>query len=83
MITLEIECIFHDRRGVLKDLAEIIYHMNLNVKTMNVTTLESGLVRDVFTLETAEDDYYIYERVEARLQFEIPELASIRLITIE
>jgi hypothetical protein len=44
--------------------------------------LGNGTVRDRFVLESDSEDYYIYERLEARLQFRIPELLESKLISM-
>ena len=44
--------------------------------------LESDIVRDRLTLEIDDEDYYIYERIEARMRFDIPELIEARLISM-
>ena len=81
-ITFTVECIFRDRRGLLKDVTEIIYNIGLSIKSVQAEELENGRVHDTFTLETEDDDYYIFERLEARMRFDIPELEKISLISI-
>lgn len=81
-IIFEVECVFRDRRGLLREVSEIIYNMWLNVKSMQAKELENGMVHDIFTLVTEDDDYYIYERLEARMRFEIRELEKMSLISM-
>ena len=42
-----------------------------------------GLVKDIFTLETENDDYYIFERLEQRLKFDIPEITEMNLLSLK
>ena len=42
-----------------------------------------GLVKDIFTLETENDDYYIFERLEQRLKFDIPEITEMHLLSLK
>jgi hypothetical protein len=49
---------------------------------MQAKELENGMVHDIFTLVTEDDDYYIYERLEARMRFEIRELEKMSLISM-
>lgn len=44
--------------------------------------IDNNIVRDRFTLEIDDEDYYIYERIEARMRFEIPELIEARIISM-
>lgn len=46
---------------------------------MHATELPLGKAQDIFTLTTEDEDYYIFERLEARMKFDIPELESIKL----
>lgn len=81
-VSFEIECIVKDRRWILMELSEIFYHMGLDVKDISAHTLWDGTTKIAVNLQTSEDDYYIYDRLEARLRFEIPELQNIKLISI-
>jgi GTP diphosphokinase / guanosine-3',5'-bis(diphosphate) 3'-diphosphatase len=81
-IQFEIECIFRDKRGLLMELTEIFYNTGLNIKSVIAEDLWNGTVKDIFILETSDEDYYIYERLESRLKFEIPELIESRLISL-
>lgn len=81
-ITFVVECVFRDRRWLLMEVTEILYHTGLSIKAMQAEELWNGLVHDTFTLETSDDDYYIFERLESRLRFDIEELESIKLISM-
>lgn len=82
-ITFEIECIFHDKRWLLKELTEIFYQTGLDIHSAHAESLGNWLVRDRFVLQTQTEDYYIYERIESKLRFEIPELVESRLISMD
>lgn len=56
--------------------------MGLSVKSVTTEDIDTNKVKDIFTLEYNEDDYYIYDRLEARFRFEIKELIEMRLISI-
>lgn len=64
-------------------LTELFYRFGLNVKDFRVEELEDGKIKDIFTLETDNDDYYIFERLEQRLKFEISEITEINLISLK
>lgn len=82
-ISFTIECILRDRRGLLMELTEIFYRMGLNIKSINAEDLGNNSARDTFSFTIDEDDYYIYDRLESRLKFEIPELVNIRLVSMQ
>ncbi len=64
------------------EVTEILYNMGLSIKSMAAKEIGDGKVHDIFTLETEDDDYYIFERLEARMRFDIAELESISLISM-
>lgn len=64
------------------ELTTILYQMGLSVKSVTTEDIDTNKVKDIFTLEYNEDDYYIYDRLEARFRFEIKELIEMRLISI-
>lgn len=81
-LTLEIEIKFHDRKGILMKLTQIFYNSDLNITSFVTENLANGITMDRFVLETENDDYYLFERLEDRLKFEIPEITEITLIDI-
>lgn len=81
-IIFEIECILRDKRGLLMELTTILYQMGLSIRSVTTTDMGDNRVKDVFTLEYSEADYYMYDRLEARLRFEIKELIEMRLISM-
>ena len=56
--------------------------MGISINTVTTEDIGGGQVRDTFTLEYSEDDYYIYDRLEGRLRFDIEELVDMRLISM-
>lgn len=56
--------------------------MGLSVKSVITEDIDNNRVKDTFTLEYNEDDYYIYDRLEARFKFDIEELIEMRLISM-
>jgi guanosine-3',5'-bis(diphosphate) 3'-pyrophosphohydrolase len=81
-ISFEIECIVRDRRGILMELAETFYNMGLDVQHISADSLGNGTTTVKATLKTEDEDYYIYDRLESRLRFEIPEIIEIKLDSI-
>ncbi|MBC7503608.1 bifunctional (p)ppGpp synthetase/guanosine-3',5'-bis(diphosphate) 3'-pyrophosphohydrolase [Candidatus Gracilibacteria bacterium] len=81
-IIFVIECTLMDKRGLLMELTTLLYGMGLGIKSVTTDTISSGQVKDTFTLEYSEDDYYIYDRLEARFRFEIKELIEMKLISM-
>jgi hypothetical protein len=64
------------------ELTTLLYQMGIGIKSVTTDDIGWGQVRDIFTLEYSEDDYYIYDRLEARLRFDIEELIDMRLISM-
>jgi|GEM_PF-6283598 len=56
--------------------------MGLNVLEISSHKPGSKTTTIKLLLETSEDDYYIFERLEARFRFEIPEIQEIKLISM-
>jgi GTP pyrophosphokinase len=81
-IVFDIECTLRDKRGLLMELTTLLFHMGISIRSVTTEDIGSGQVRDIFTLEYSEDDYYIYDRLEARFRFEIDELIDMRLISM-
>ena len=65
------------------EVTTLLYHMGISIRSVTTEDIGSGQVRDTFTLEYSEDDYYIYDRLEARLRFDIGEVIDIRLISMK
>jgi UTP:GlnB (protein PII) uridylyltransferase len=63
-------------------LTSILYNMGVDIKSIHAETQPDNTVIDRFIIETDEDDYYIYDRLESRLKFEIPELIEVELIAV-
>ena len=82
-VTIEIECVFHDRRGLLRQITDIIYHTGLNIESLHTEKLEDDMVLDRFVLQSDDEDYYIYERLAERIRFDIPELVETRLLSMK
>ena len=81
-IIFEIECILKDKRWLMMELTTLLYQMGLSIKSITTEDIGAGIVKGSFKLEYNEDDYYIYDRLEARFKFEIRELIEIRLISM-
>ena len=81
-ITFTIEVTFHDKRGILMTFTQIFFRIGLDIKAIHSESLDGDIVKNTFTLETEDDDYYIYDRLESRMRFEIPNIVDIRLINM-
>lgn len=76
------ECDFHDKKWLLMEITKILYNSGVNILWIMSENLDGDIVRDRLTLEIDDEDYYIYERIEARMRFDIPELIETRLISM-
>lgn len=65
------------------ELTTLLYEMGIGIRSVTTEDLGGGSVRDTFVLEYDEDDYYIYDRLDARFRFEIKELIDMRLISMD
>jgi guanosine-3',5'-bis(diphosphate) 3'-pyrophosphohydrolase len=81
-VSFVMECDFHDKKWLLMEITKILYNSGVNIVWIISENLEGDIVRDRLTLEIDDEDYYIYERVEARMRFDIPELIETRLISM-
>lgn len=82
-LTIVVEIIFRDKKGILMQLTESFYNANLNINGFTTENIGDGMVRDIFTLESEDDDYYLFERLETRLKFEIPEIVEMNLLDMK
>lgn len=78
-VRFEIECIVTDKRGVLMELSSIFFHMGLSVTSIQTQAIDKKSTKLTIELLSEEEDYYIFERVEARLRFDMTELIDIKL----
>ncbi len=81
-IVFEIECILHDKMWLLMELTTLLYNMWISIRSIATCTIDENTVKDTFILEYKEDDYYIYDRLEARFRFDIKELIEMKLISM-
>jgi hypothetical protein len=56
--------------------------MGLNVVEISSEKPTSNTTKIRLVLETSEDDYYIFERLDARFRFEMMEIQEIKLISM-
>lgn len=64
-------------------LSETFYTLGMNIQNLEVHNLENNMVKDIFTLQIDTDDYYIFERLEERIKFEIPNVTEVNLISMK
>ncbi|MDD2693898.1 MAG: RelA/SpoT family protein [Candidatus Gracilibacteria bacterium] len=81
-VTLEVECIFHDKMGLLRQVTDILYQAGVNIESLTTSKLPNGDVSDRFILHSDEEDYYLYDRLVDRFRFAIPEFIEMRLISM-
>jgi len=81
-VTLEVECIFHDKLGLLRQVTDILYQAGINIESLTTKKLEDGKVSDIFILHTDEEDYYLYDRLVERFRFAIPEFIEMHLVSM-
>ncbi len=79
-VTFTFECTFLDRKWILMELTQIFYSLGLNIKTFATTEKGAGFAINRFTLETESDDYYIYERLEAKILFSMTDVTEMKLL---
>lgn len=80
MIT--ISCTMRDRKGILRELTEIFYQMELNIEDIQIQHMGKNFRSNMITLRSDDEDYYIYERIVERIRFGIPEIVDISLISV-
>lgn len=81
-VTLEVECVFHDKLGLLRQVTDILYQAGINIESLTTSKLPNGDVSDRFILHSDEEDYYIYDRLVERFRFAIPEFVDMKLISM-
>jgi GTP diphosphokinase / guanosine-3',5'-bis(diphosphate) 3'-diphosphatase len=82
-VVFSMECDVYDHRGILLEITKILYNASVNIKEVSNKTLSPGITRVSLTLEIEDEDYYIYERLEARMRFDMPkDLIETRLISM-
>lgn len=64
------------------EITTLLFQMGLSVKSVTTEDIGNNQAKDIFTLEYSEDDYYIYDRLEARMRFDIKELIEMKLISM-
>lgn len=79
-VLLEVECIFRDKIGLLRQITDILYQAGINIESLTTEKLSDGKVLDRFVLHTDEEDYYLYDRLVERFRFAIPEFIEMHLI---
>ena len=62
------------------ELTQIFYSLGLNIKTFATTEKGAGFATNIFMLETESDDYYIYERLEAKILFSMTDVTEMKLL---
>ena len=63
-------------------MANTVYSMGLNVLEISSEKPTANTTKIRLLLETSEDDYYIFERLDARFRFEMMEIQEMKLISM-
>jgi hypothetical protein len=54
--------------------------MRLSIEELSTHKTKDGYIQNVLTLESAEEDYFLYERLIDKLKFSMEEFISARLV---
>lgn len=82
------ELYFREKFGIMHTLLDIFYRMKLNIERIEQVhendryDQEDEMIKLVFELSSAEEDYYLFERIRERIELILPEYESSRLIEI-
>lgn len=80
-LQVRLEIVLENKLGLLKELTDIIYKMNLSIEEFS--THKSGInIVTSMTLESQEEDYFLFERLLEKIKFTIGEFVSANLIDI-
>lgn len=81
---LDIEMVFMNKIGVLRHLADIFYHVGLNVESIATSKRnENEMIVHLILKNDEDDDYYLYDRLIERIKFDIPEFIEGKLISMK
>ncbi|PID86297.1 hypothetical protein CSB08_01395 [Candidatus Gracilibacteria bacterium] len=67
-VIFKLEFIFKNRIGVLKELSEIIYFMNINIYDVNSNRIDYNTSHIVIKVEILDYDYMIIDRLMERIR---------------
>lgn len=82
-VTLKLEMIFENKIWVLRKLTDIFYKMNVSIEEIRSEKIDWNLVKNVMTLETNVEDYYLFERLVEKIKLTIDEFKEAKLISSE
>lgn len=81
--TLKAEMTFEDRIGVLHNLTDIFYPMNINIEEIRATRIPDNLSRIELTLKIEDEDYYLFDRLVERVRISMPEFREATLLEMK
>lgn len=77
---MRLEVVLENKIGVLKELTDIIYRMNISIEELSTHRTDEGNVQNTLTLESQEEDYFLFERLTEKLRFSMPEFVDANLL---
>lgn len=75
--------IFEDKIGVLHNLTDIFFPMNINIEEIRATKTPDNLSRIELTLKIEDEDYYLFDRLVERVKISMPEFREAKLIEMK
>lgn len=81
-LSLQIELVFENRFGVLKDLADILFAMGISVDEIHTERPVADEIHASLLLVSSEEDYYLADRLMDRLRVSMPYFRNGRVISI-
>ena len=82
-VILSVEIIFENKIWVLRKLTDILYKMNINIEEIVSVKIWEDKVKNIMTLESRYEDYYLFERLIERIKLTISEFVEGKLIEIK
>jgi len=82
-LIIKLELLFSDRIGILKDLADILFRMELNVDDIRTQKTPQNEVSIHLSLASGDEDYYIADRLLEHVGEKIKEFKKGKIIEIK
>ncbi|MDD2487056.1 MAG: RelA/SpoT family protein [Candidatus Gracilibacteria bacterium] len=82
-VTIKIELVFDNIMGVLRKLTDILYTMGINIESLHTEKLPGNLVKNTMVLESKNEDYYMFERLNERLKLSMKEFKESKLLELK
>ncbi|EKE28761.1 MAG: hypothetical protein ACD_3C00018G0010 [uncultured bacterium (gcode 4)] len=82
-VSLNIEMTFENKIWVLRKLTDILFKMNISIEEIKSEKIWTDLVKNIMTLESKIEDYYIFERLIERVSLSIAEFKDAKLLEMK